>query len=158
MLLLLLTLWKLPGGAMQLVASSPEPKYVTAPPRGGGAPTSSMLPSPHSQTPEQKFAPFPLTVSTTGGHEGHQQKGEIVSQKATFEANLLPMHLAKCRSSDNLFIFRGPHHTFDACWWLFCPPARISSSFYSDFDAYPPPPPLIEDLNLRPRLSDYWNE
>ena len=72
---------------MQLVASSPEPKYVTAPPGGGGAPTSSMLPGPHSQTPEQKFAPFPLTVSTTGGHEGHQQKGEIVSQTATFEAN-----------------------------------------------------------------------
>ena len=86
MLLLSLTLSKLPGGPIQLVASSPEPKYVTAPPGGGGAPTSSMLPGPHSQTPEQKFAPFPLTVSTTGGHEGHQQKGEIVSQKTTFEA------------------------------------------------------------------------
>ena len=84
-LLLSLTLSKLPGGPMQLVASSPEPKYVTAPP--GGAPTSSLLPGPHSQTPEQKFAPFPLTVSTTGGHEGHQQKGEIVSHKTTFEAN-----------------------------------------------------------------------
>ena len=71
---------------MQHVASTPEPKYVTASPGGGGAPTSSMLPGPHSQTPEQKFAPFPLTVSTTGGHEGHQQKGEIVSQKTTFEA------------------------------------------------------------------------
>ena len=112
MLLLSLTLSKLPGGPIQLVASSPEPTYVTAPP--GGAPTSSILSGPHSQTPEQKFAPFPLTVSTTGGHEGHQQKGEIESQKATFEANLLPMHLAKCRSSDNLFIFRGPHYTFDA--------------------------------------------
>ena len=104
--------------------------------------------------------PFLLRCRPQAGTRDTNKKVRLYPKKQHLRPLMeflpFPMHIAKCRSGDNLLFFRGPHHTFDA--WLFCPPARISSSFYSDFDAYPLPPPLIEDLNLRPRLSDYWNE
>ena len=79
--------------------------------------------------------PFLLRCRPQAGTRDTNKKVRLYPKKQHLRPLMeflpFPMHIAKCRSGDNLLFFRGPHHTFDA--WLFCPPARISSSFYSVF-------------------------